>query len=142
MEASGDLIALQFVRQGRLSPTTPYVDHAHEPRSVIDGEEHAIDVRLPPVAQYRDWLIRIDALMRNGTALRVLIEGKNGALETVEPSGTLLGRTRHDPQVKLFELGFRRSSRSQRGMPCLRRSRANTCRAGFVRPAFTSASPR
>jgi hypothetical protein len=35
-----------------------------------------------------------------------------------------------------------RSSRSQRDMPCLRRSRANTCRAGFVRPAFTSASPR
>ena len=62
------------------------MDHAHEPGSVIDGEENAIDVRLPPVAQYPDWLIQIDVLRRDGTALRVLIERKNRPLQTIEPS--------------------------------------------------------
>jgi hypothetical protein len=75
------------------------VYHAHEPGSVIDGEEDAIDVRLPPVAQYSDWLIRIDALGRDGTALRMLIERENGPLEAVEPLGALLRRPRDDPEV-------------------------------------------
>lgn len=85
-----NLIALQFVRHGRVSCATPYMYHAHEPGGVIDGKEDAIDMRPPPVAQYPHGLIRIDALRRDRTALRVLIEGKNRALQTVEPIGALL----------------------------------------------------
>jgi hypothetical protein len=81
--------------------------HAHEPRSVVDGEVDAIDVRLPPVAQYPDGLTQIDALWRDGTALWVLIEGQNRSLQTVEPFGALLRRPRDNPEVELFELGFR-----------------------------------
>jgi len=47
------------------------VYHAHEPVRVVDGEEDAIDVRFAPVAQFADGLIRVDALRRDGTALRV-----------------------------------------------------------------------
>ena len=135
-------LALQFVKQRRSSRGSPHVYDVHEPGIVVDGEEDAIDVRLPPVTQYPDWLIRIDALRRDGTALRVLFEGKNGPLETVEPLGALLRRPRHDPEGTGLRARVRRSSRSQGGMPCFRRIRANTCRAGLVRPAFTSANPR
>ena len=83
------------------------MQHAHHVGIVIDREEDAIRVWLPAVAQYPNWLIRIDGLRCNGTALRVLLEGKNGALETVEPFGALLRRPRHDPEVQLFELRFR-----------------------------------
>jgi len=43
------------------------VHDAHEPRLFIDREENAMDVRLAPVAQYSDGMIRIDALGRDGT---------------------------------------------------------------------------
>jgi len=37
----------------------------------------------------------------------MLIEGKNRSLEAVEPGRTLPRSPLGDPQVKLFELGFR-----------------------------------
>jgi hypothetical protein len=59
------------------------VYHADETSVVINYEEDAVHVRLPPVAQYADWLIRIDALSRDRPALRVLIEGENRPFEAV-----------------------------------------------------------
>lgn len=80
--------------------------HADKTSAVINGEEDPVHVRPVPVAQYPDWVIRIDAFRRDRPAPRVLIEGENSPFETVEPFGALLRRSRHDPEVQLFELGF------------------------------------
>jgi hypothetical protein len=80
------------------------MQHAHDLCRIVDREEDAVGVRLPPVRQYSDRVIRIEALGRDWTALRVLIEGKNGPFETVEPPCTLLRRTIDDPQIQFLEI--------------------------------------
>ena len=49
---------------------------------VINREEDAVRVRLPAVRQYSDGLIGVDALERDGTLLRMLVEREDCAFET------------------------------------------------------------
>jgi hypothetical protein len=74
---------------------------------VIDREEDAVRVRLPAVRQYSDGLIGVDALGRDGTPLRMLVQREDCACETVEPSGALHRRPLDHPQVKFLQVGFR-----------------------------------
>src|SRR5215203_3887600 len=101
------LLALQFFGN-RASPcTAPHVHDAHHLRIVVNDEEYAVHVRLPAIAQDAHGLVRIDALRRDRTALRMLSEREDRALEAVEPLGALLRRSTDDPQIQLFELGLR-----------------------------------
>jgi hypothetical protein len=83
------------------------MDDTHDCGAVIDGEKDSVRMRSASVAGHTTRMIRIEALRRNGTSLGMLIKGENYALETVEPFVALLRRARHDPEVQLFELGFR-----------------------------------
>jgi hypothetical protein len=80
---------------------------AHKTSVVIDREEDAVRVRLPPVRQYSDGVIGVDALGRDGTPLRMLVQRQDRPFETVEPPGTLLRRTIDDPEVQFLEIAFR-----------------------------------
>jgi hypothetical protein len=52
-------------------------------------------------------VVRIDALGRHRTALRMSVQREHRPLEAAKPRRALLGRALDDPQVQLFELGFR-----------------------------------
>src|SRR6188768_205732 len=140
-EDGAGLLALQLL-VGRRSPrATSDVDDVHDLLAVIDSEEDSVDVRLAPEAQHADRSMPIGTLSGHGTAFRVRIQRQPPArdhLTTWRPAVVLALR----PEGTTPRAQPPRASRSQRDMPCLRRSLAKTCGAAFVRPAFTSASPR
>ena len=82
------------------------MQHAHNGGIVVDRKESAVRFRLPPVRQYSDRMIGVEAL-GDGTPLRMLVQRQHRPFETVEPPGTLLRRTIDDPQVRFLEIGFR-----------------------------------
>ena len=68
------LLAPQFF-SNRLSPrAAPHVHNAHNTLLVIDREEDAVHVRLPPVAHHPDGVVGVDAFRCNRTTLRMLVE--------------------------------------------------------------------
>ena len=73
------------------------MEDAHKTVVVIDREEDAVRVRLPPVRQYSDGVIGVDALGGDGIPLRMLVQREDCEFETVEPSGALPRRPFDDP---------------------------------------------
>lgn len=99
--------ALEVLRRRQLPRTTPHVNDVHHARLVIDGEEHTIDVWLPPVVQHADGRIGVEALWCDRAPFQVVCKRQDDPLETVEPLGALLRRTSHNPEIQVLELSLR-----------------------------------
>ena len=80
----------------------PYMHHAHDAGAMVDGEEDAVYLRLPAVAEHSNRVVWVDALRRDRTPVGMLIGGENRSLEAVEPACNLLRSGFDDPQVQLF----------------------------------------
>ena len=81
---TGRLVTAEFFGHRRLSRTPPHVQHAHDFGIVIDREEDTVGVRLPPVGQYSDRVIGVEALGRDRTPLRMLVERLDDPRPSIE----------------------------------------------------------
>lgn len=67
-------LSTQVLSHRPLLRTPPYVQDAHDLCIVVNREEDTVRMRLPTVRQYSDRMFRIEALGRDGTPLRMLVQ--------------------------------------------------------------------
>ena len=100
------LLALELTRCRSLPRPSPDVEDTNDVGALVDGEEHAIDVRAATEIEDANRLIWIETLRHYRASFWIQAQRENRFLETVEPCSALAWRSLDDPQIQFFELGF------------------------------------